>query len=137
MKKNRGGVIVCWLCLWAMGPVFAQTLEGHWEGQGLITQLELAHNGNDGSITLSDIVIDTLETFSADRAELHRLHYKVPVKVLITVDEAAQTTQTMILNCENFVYNIVLRYDPHKNQFEVIWFDRHDLEVPIKQQFLR
>ena len=137
MRKKRILILLCWLCLGFTEPVFAQALEGHWESRGLITELYLSHNGNDDSITLSNNSIETMDAFKADRVQLRHMQYKIPVKVLITVDEATKATQTMILSSERFVYNIVLQYDPRNNQFEVIWFDRHNLEVPTTQQFLR
>ncbi len=137
MRKKVCVILLCWLGLCFTEPTFAQTLEGRWESRGLITQLNLSHNGTDGNLTLSDLSVETMDAFSADRAQLRHMHYKIPIKVLITVDEASPIAQTMIINCESFAYNIVLRYDPRKNQFEVLWFDRHDLEIAAPQQFLR
>ena len=125
------------MLIWCLySPAYAEMPAGEWEGNGLIQELNLSKGWHEGNIQLSESKAKEIAGFGADHNHLEQMDYKLPVKMLISVDEIVNTSGTVILSTEELSYNFVLRYNPKKAQFDVIWFDRHDQEVEIEPQVL-
>ncbi|GEM_PF-5127041 len=136
MRAVLRRVLTFTLCLWLVSPVLAQMPAGQWEGSGLIKNLTLSEGWQEGSILLSKNHSLELEAFSDDHQQLSTVKYKIPVKMLISVGEIINKTETVILSSEEFAYHIVLRYNPKSTHFKAVWFDRKDVEVPTTEYIL-
>jgi hypothetical protein len=131
MKWSYRGLIIVILSCFLLTASHADTSPESWHGNKLVKTLKLDALWKTGILELSQSNLVRINAFKTDLATLTKMNFRIPVTLLITVDEP--DTKTVILNSEEMGYTVVLRFHSDDRHFEVVWFDRLDVEISNDQ----
>lgn len=136
MKGLLKGFTVMLLSCSLLTAAYARLAPGTWQGNGLIAEIQLESDWRNGVLVLSATEVRKINAFTDDLTQLNKLQFRVPVQLLITVNVINEKSETVLMASEQLGYFIVLRFHPKDDHFEVVWFDRHDKEIPNDNNLL-